>query len=107
MANITVDVTQEDINTGKPSSFSSCPIALAVKRIYPKAEIVSVGHKEATAYLPEETRFKIFVKSKAKFIRIALPNRARAFITNFDAYGQKDPYVKPFSFEATTFETEQ
>lgn len=39
---IIVDVTKEDIEKGKPRTFSECAVALAVKRLFPDC-FVAVG----------------------------------------------------------------
>lgn len=74
---ITINVTQEDINAGKRNACELCPVALSVKRMFPKR----------TIYV--DTRYIVI-----DLLGFVIPIEARDFITAFDA-GRP---VKPFSF---------
>ena len=101
VAKVTFNVTQEDIDTGRYMNPNHCPVAKAIKRKYPNGN-VTVILTEASVYIPQPIKFKLFRVGKAKFIRINLPKKVKAFITNFDSYGSSD--LKPFSFEAEVLE---
>lgn len=98
MDKIILDVTQEDIDKGTKHSTTYCPVALSLRRIYPKAKLVTVGVVEASVYTPRRNFLGIIPRGE-EFIRITLPKRVSKFIRNYDAYGAKDEYVKPFTVE--------
>lgn len=75
---IQVRVMQRDIDRGHRSDCFKCPIALALKRAFPRREF-EVGFG-----------FVSFEKGPT----ISLPTKAREFI---DAFDNKQP-VKPFTF---------
>jgi hypothetical protein len=85
-----VQVTQQDINQGRPYSPSSCPIALALKRAT-KAGYVSVGPARA-----DITVYRLFRKD-ASYLA-PLPTTAAKFIETFDNY-HTHLTVKPFEFD--------
>jgi len=76
-----VYVTQRDIKLGKNRSYSFCPIARALKRIFKRKE-VWVGMSTATLTRGERIRC------------MKLPQNVIDFINNFD----KGIEVKPFNF---------
>lgn len=71
-------VTKEDIKNGKKKISNFCPVALSLKRRFPKRTI-HVG---------------ISICCIGKFKRIELPNKASNFICKFD----QDISTEPFSF---------
>ncbi len=79
-------VTQEDIDKGEKLECSSCPIALAMKRVI-KCKSVFVASATATVC------WSGFNTETSK-----LPTRAGLFVRNFDG-GMK---VKPFVFSVNT-----
>jgi hypothetical protein len=80
MKTVTIDVTQEDIDSGEPLSCNSCPIALAAERA--GFADVSVG-----GYL-------WFVNTDGLRLRASIPPVALEFIGDFD----NEETVVPFSF---------
>lgn len=96
MRTITINVTQEDIDNGEVGNPKSCPVALAVKKVV-KADLILVDSIYLTL-LWDSKRFLFFRKAGAEKTRV-LPEKAKRFIRNFDAFGNSDKYVKPFSFE--------
>lgn len=80
--NVTIEVTQEDIDRGIRESCTCCPIANAMKRIL-KPDDVRVRNKETwTSY---------------RYVELThlLPNEAAKFIRYFD----NGETVHPFTFE--------
>ena len=87
-----VTVTQEDIDRGYRGNSKRCPIALAMKRLFPEKD-VSVGPARATIcdpYTPE--RVDPYESTRT---RLFLPEEAVEFIADFDCKG----LVEPFTFE--------
>jgi hypothetical protein len=80
MAAMRIRVTQECINDGVQCDCRACPVALAIRRKYPKRD-VSVYRDEMLLRHP--------------YRKISLPQRACDFITAFD----EGMPIKPFSFE--------
>lgn len=78
----TINVTQEDINNGKPGEPSYCPIALAAQRV-----------------IPERVRVRTRIMNIGKYGEtvVSLPIVAVEFVEDFDAHCK----VQPFSFEIT------
>lgn len=76
-----VEVTQEHINNGTPSSTDCCPIALALRTTTP--DQWRVGIYSVFRLMPYE--------------RYALPCEASSFIKDFDYRGLSA--VNPFTFE--------
>lgn len=76
-----VEVTQEDIDQGKPRRVTLCPVARAVGR-------VATNRYKVTAFY--------LVPCRTSLPRVILPDKAMLFIDAFDA-GQP---VKPFTFAA-------
>jgi hypothetical protein len=88
MPNVTINVTQEDIDQGHMIDPKCCPIALAIKRTI-NTDFITVGGSGS-----------VWVKRcscdqncphKAK-----LPRKALNFLHNFDSMGQSA--VKPLAF---------
>lgn len=82
-----VDVTQDDIDRGRPRVACACPIAKAVERCC-GYEYVLVGHRDVRGYRPGDVR-RIVIPATP------LPSEAAAFVRDFDA-GRS---VSPFSFD--------
>ncbi len=84
--NVTINVTQEDINGGIPKSCLYCPIAIAVKKKLKSEFICSVGislsirDKETGKYLYQTDMFN---------------HETSLFVKNFDV----EYPVKPFNFK--------
>lgn len=77
---VRIDVTQDDIDHGEPLAPCECPVALALRRIFPGAAVaVIVGEMAVDGWL------------------INPPAAVNAFIEDFDHQGQDIP--GPFSFE--------
>lgn len=78
-----IEVTDEDIENGAPHDPQSCPVALAIKRVFPKDDVyvastfVDVWDREANINWTTPT-----------------PNKVRVFIDSFD----NDVAVEPFVF---------
>lgn len=79
---VTIEVTQEDIDKGIEASPESCAIARAVKR--------TMGDH------PSVHSTEIDVTINKKLYNYDLPKKAQTFIEKFDDY----KVVKPFSFIA-------
>ncbi len=81
-----IKVEQQDIDSGIKGDSDFCPVALAVKRLYPKHP-VDVGGS-FICWLGTHTSFS--------YTRcMELPEKAQQFILDFD-HGKK---VKPLTFE--------
>lgn len=80
---MTISVTQEDIDKGRPNSCGSCPIALAVRR--------STGLLNASV---SQSRIISWGGYKPR-LDVETPAQAVDFIELFDS---NEP-VKPFTFE--------
>ncbi len=74
-----IEVTADDIANGKPGFSCECPIALALRRLFPDA-----GHIEVE-----------MADVHIDYDMVELPDEARDFIEHFDAEDE----VSPFSFE--------
>lgn len=80
---MTITVTQDDIDSGRPRSCSSCPVAIAIKRKHPRSRDVSVG-------------LMIIISYKTRSPRVLqVPYVASRFMFHFDL----DSPVHPFTFE--------
>ena len=77
-----ITITNEDIRRGVRNNACACPVALAIKRVMPKATSVAVSCSRVTYKVGDQRVWK------------DLPKEAYVFIENFDE-GFK---VKPFSF---------
>ena len=78
-----IEVTQDDINNGKPHTCSSCPVALAISR--------TTNYKaEVGLYI-----ITLFNSKGFSYRSIKIPADIRQFIKAFDSYMP----VSPFSFE--------
>ena len=81
---LSVRVTQDDINKGKPGNEYFCPIALALRK---------QGHERVSVV----DGYATLGRNKDMYI---LPHKAREFVNDFD-----DCFiVKPFSFSACILE---
>lgn len=76
-----IQVTKEDVAAGLPVDAFSCPVALALRRAFPRLD-VGVGHN--TLHVGRS--------------RLILPPRAQRFVGNFDMT-MPWPWVRPFSFD--------
>lgn len=85
METITIEVTQDDIDNGKPDRIDMCPIVLACRRAIPGR----------TSYVGECGDF-ITVYGGIGVIKYSLSKEAMKFINDFD---YRNP-VKPFTFVA-------
>lgn len=71
---VTINVTEKDIEKGRPVVCTGCPVALAIKRrIKPQCEVI-VG----------ATSVNIFTSGHEKFWIVDLPRKAQYFIEDFD-----------------------
>lgn len=84
MSKYKIDVTQDDINTGKRINAYSCPIALAMNRVTGKQ--CSVSSDEAVVWNDHE-----------QVMTGRLPSDARRFVLDFDS--GYFATVLPISFE--------
>lgn len=84
-----IEVTQQDIDTGRARDCLMCPIALAVMRAsgkkYASVSPYNFGCSDTD---PDSTR--------GRWKRYRMPVAARIFVSNFD----RGLPVAPFSFEA-------
>lgn len=76
-----IEVTEDDIKRGNQYSCYTCPIALAVCRLFPDANV-------------QVSSYRITVETGDGFEYFYLPREAKNFIQNFDG-GRS---VQPFSF---------
>jgi hypothetical protein len=74
-----VDVTSEDITKGCPLSGSGCPVALAVKRIFPGARV---------AVSPERINIEL---NPGIWTSYVMPPVATAFVGYYDSGFQMHP----------------
>ncbi|ANS02753.1 hypothetical protein [uncultured Mediterranean phage uvDeep-CGR0-KM14-C182] len=84
-----VNVTQEDIDHGKPLDKYSCPIALALHR---------AGFPVCSVY----TEFASIMDTAGHWTAYQMPEAAAAFVENFDRYIHGEDtsgVIHPFSFE--------
>jgi hypothetical protein len=79
MRTVTVKITADDIAAGETVSANNCPIALALKRHFPRRKEIAVGD------------WSIRLGSTV----IGIPKKAERFLDRFDD-GKR---VRPFSFE--------
>ncbi len=77
---VKIEVRKDHIDAATKCDSRNCAIAIAVRDIFPDA---NVG------------RLKMFLAYNM-YTEIQLPDSARGFIRSFDAFGQK---CKPFNFE--------
>jgi hypothetical protein len=87
MKKITIDVTQDDIKEGEKASAEFCPIACAVRRLFPDSyirvdDLLEVGPDDSD----KDSEY------------YDLPESALEFIHNFDI----GRHVEPFSFVAVS-----
>ena len=88
----TVNVTQEDIDKGVQNDCFSCPIGLALHKLFPK-NIYRIYNHYINFFFPGQYNNPKFLSTSKSF---DLPLEAKIFITNFDSNTND---VKPFSFE--------
>lgn len=81
---IQIDVTQDDIDSGRRRGSRSCPIARAARRALPTGVIVKVG------------TFSVEIRSVSGIAEWENPKAVRGFIAAFDTFGPAA--VEPFSF---------
>jgi hypothetical protein len=79
MRQVTVEVTQEDIDSGMPKICSQCPVALAMRRAEGRVWMVGYGVLELL---------------QAPYSVVTAPTGVTQFISDFD---RNNP-VAPFSF---------
>jgi hypothetical protein len=94
MKRLHVKVTKEDIENGTPWMSMQCPIALAVKREYPKAKVLIAP---GTIIFDNRWYIPNFIRKRLPEQLYKTPAVAREFIHNFDNnLGE----VYPIEFEA-------
>jgi hypothetical protein len=81
---ITVNVTQEDINNGRPLQAGHCPVALAATRAFGKRVKATAGGLHVTG---EDGELQIY----------SYPPGVKEFIARFDTVLRPEEY-RPFSF---------
>jgi hypothetical protein len=101
MRKITVNVTQEDIDAGKPQQPCFCPVALAINRVLGLTaddEMVYVDRYEVTFW---KTRFPIDDDQELEYREVELPQEAIDWIEEYDLGGDGliVADVSPFTFE--------
>lgn len=89
---ILIDVRQEDINSGRRTSPSGCPFALAINRVYGQ-RVASVGLSYAALFIPGRQGFEY---------GLSLSKESTDWISNFDS---SEP-VKPIRVWADLVELE-
>jgi hypothetical protein len=87
MVMITVDVTREHICDGRSGDACECPVALALKSIFPYAQRVTVGRNILMVKHYRRIYFTFYV----------MPQSVQDFILAFDGGGSGP--LAPFSFE--------
>jgi hypothetical protein len=88
-AELVIEVTADDIRLGVPCDASHCPVALAVRRLYPGASAVMVG-----GYSDRE----IEVSWASGWTAYAMPDEALGFVLRFDDMAAGE--AAPFAFTA-------
>jgi hypothetical protein len=91
---VRVEVTQRDIDRGKPRDTEECPVALALKRGL-KASRGGVG-LEGFYFVEHGFWQRFFRQPSSRVFQGTLPEAARSFIALYDGYGSTP---QPFSFE--------
>ncbi len=86
---VTVEVTQEDIDGGAKRSCGSCPIALAINRV--DGGLWRAGVESHAAYI------SVRGPVATEHMKAILPCEARDFIVEFD----QGLHVQPFTFPLT------
>lgn len=88
---IRINVTQRDIDKGRPNTSKYCPIALAAKRLFPSDNTISVGV------------FGIYIwKANRRIATYRLSGGAKDFIIAIDKHTTPKP--KSAKFTATLIE---
>lgn len=82
-----IEVTQNDIDQGKPERCFECPISLAIQR-----------HLKPEYQARVATFGVLFRQGHQWLTETELPAEARSFIKQFDWPGQGARYVHPFKF---------
>lgn len=93
MKEITINITQEDIDKGKRMDPSLCPTALAFKRAYPDTDFIAVGTKQIS-FRPKGNLIKRILGLRAGIQHANGPYKLIAWISRYDR-GQP---VEPDSF---------
>lgn len=91
MVRIRIEVTAEDIAKGNPTICSSCPVALALRRIAADGfqSFGAVGTETFRVNLGSHLHLRLALKIK-------LPAKVRRFVYQFDNYGREA--VSGFAF---------
>lgn len=84
---VTISVTPEHIEKGRPGACGKCPIAIAFVEQVPKCSSVDVNYSRISAHIGDERH------------RGTLPPTAVTFVDDLDFRGREAPGVKPFVFE--------
>lgn len=95
MKTLTVNVTADHIERGRPTNCASCPIALALKATW-KPDVQASTHVNETCVVimirpPRDSQWEPMPKH---FIK--LPTEAIEFIESFDKYANKE--IDPIEF---------
>jgi hypothetical protein len=89
---VTVDITQDDIDTGSPSEGHACPAAFALNRLIKPRLYAEV--------LPRRVILRDrFEESDEALAEAESPSELRNFVHEFDLYG--DTGMPPLSFSIT------
>ena len=93
-----IEVTQKDIDEGKPQNCRMCPTALASLRV---AKPLGYSHVEvflwSIAFVKDITEQDLVREVGADYVARGLPDVAARFIEKFDALTLDE--IHPFSFE--------
>jgi hypothetical protein len=89
MREIKVSVTAEDIREGTPGDYTSCPVALALRRALGDVSEIEVDNVEAEIFL-----------TNGDSLSLRLPPDAGRFINEFDCQRP----VEPFEFELELYD---
>jgi hypothetical protein len=85
----TVNVTQAHIYRGVPGDPCACPVALAVRDVFPRAKFISIG-ASTFAVKHSGSKFNTYYD---------IPRSVASFILAFDGLTSGTP--APFSFQLT------
>jgi hypothetical protein len=92
---VKIEVTEDDIERGKPISASQCPIALACRRTFDKGVTVTLQSGIHVYYFNDD-RIDLYSRDCPKFTKTySITASVTKFIRDFD-HGLE---VKPFTFE--------
>ena len=96
MKQLTITVTQDDIDMGVMGDSCQCPIALATQRLLLDADVVTVGHVTVGA-----TAIYDGLSDDGEYSDVyMLPYGAQIFIQDFD----RGNMVEPFTFVTSPLE---